>query len=351
MNVIVLGVKVPFTRGGQEVLVQSLAREIKKRGHSVELIEIPFSPTPKEHLLKEVALWRGLSLIKCAGEDVDVVIPTKFPSYYVKHPRKNLWLVHQHRAIYDLYGSRYSDFSDDPRDEELRRLLVNGDRKVISECSYISGISKNVIDRLWHYNEIKGEVLYPPLPLGNKYREGDLGDYVLSVGRLCSIKRVDLMIKALPTIRNFINLKIVGLPDEPGIMDYFNNEIEKHHLKNRVQFLGRVSDEDLIDLYAGSLCVYYAPHNEDYGYVTLEAMASGKAVVTAEDSGGVLEFVIHEKNGLVVAPDFCAIRDAVNRLVEDKLFAERLGKTGREWVLGSSLPQTGWENIVSKLLS
>jgi len=350
-TILILGVKVPFTTGGQDVLVKTLKFELEKRGHRVDLLELPFSVFPKESFLEQAALWRSYQLERFGGEDVDLVIATKFPSYYAHHPRKSLWLVHQHRPIYDLYGSRYSDISDDPRDEVLRRMLVDGDRKVISECGYVSGISKNVVDRLHRYLGIEGTVLYPPLPQGDRYFTRSDKDYILSVGRLCSIKRVDLMIKALPFIHQFIKLKVVGVPDEAGIMDYYKNEISKHHLEDRVEFLGRVSDQELLELYAESLAVYYAPHDEDYGYVTLEAFASSKPVVAAEDSGGVLEFVEHETTGLVLAPNSEAIGLGINRLVEDRELAVRLGAQARSFVESSGLDRQGWESVINGLLS
>jgi glycosyltransferase involved in cell wall biosynthesis len=317
----------------------------------VDIIELPLSMLPKEALLNQAALWRALDLTNFSGKNVDLVIATKFPTYFAKHPRKSLWLVHQHRAIYDLFGSRYSDFSDDPRDEALRRMLVEADNQTIGECVYVSGISKNVVSRLEHYNRIKGEVLYPPLPLGHRYHSAPAEDYILSVARLCSIKRVDLIIKALPIVHGFVKLKVVGTPDEPGIMEYYRNEIDKHHLWERVEFLGRVSDEDLIELYAKALAVYYAPHNEDYGYVTLEAMASSKPVITAHDSGGVLEFVKHAENGLVLDPTTDAIGHGINKLVEDKELARKLGETGRKFIDESGLPESGWDKVTARLLS
>ena len=350
-NILVLGVKVPFVRGGQDVLVQTLVSQLRARSHDVDVIELPLSVLPKENLLRQAALWRSLELNEMGGKNVDLVIATKFPSYYARHPRKSLWLVHQHRAIYDLYGGRYSDFSDDPRDEQLRRMLMEGDSKVIGECVYRSGISRNVVSRLEHFNGIHAEALYPPLPLSGRYRCDAAQDYVLSVGRLCAIKRLDLMIKALPLVHNFVKLRVVGSPDEPGIMDYYHNEIDKHHLWERVEFLGRISDEELLDLYARSLAVYYAPHNEDYGYVTLEAMASGKPVVTAEDSGGVLEFVRHEEQGLIVAPTTEAIGQAVNRLVENRDWAAALGQQGLRFIEESGLGAAHWDRVIGALLS
>ena len=351
-NILVLGVKVPFTTGGQDILVNTLVKQLRERGHEVDTVELPFNVTPKESLLNQAAQWRSLDLRHIGGREVDLVIATKFPSYYVKHPRKCLWLVHQWRPIYDLHGGRYSDFSDDPRDEALRRMLVDGDNKVIRECDYISGISKNVVERLKHYNNIDGEALYPPLPMGERYRSSEESeDFILSVGRLCAIKRVDLMIKSLPIVHNFIKLKIVGTPDELDVMDYYKNEIDKHHLWDRVEFLGRVDDETLLDLFSKALAVYYAPHDEDYGYVTLEAMASGRPVIAGEDSGGVLEFVKHEVNGLVVEPTTDAIGHAVNRLVENKEEAKALGQAGLKFIQDSGLKTSGWDNVVDKLLS
>lgn len=350
-TILVLGVKAPFTSGGAEVLLRGLQRELIAREHLVDTIEVPYNPLPKETLLTQAAIWRAMNLDEFAGNKVDLVIATKFPSYFARANKKSVWLVHQHRACYDLYGTRYSDISDDPRDESLRRLIVQADTKMLAECQYVSGISKNVVERLRHYNGIEGEALYPPLPLAGKYYSASSENYILSVGRLCSIKRVDLMIKALPMVHQFVKLKVVGTPDEPGISEYFKNEIDKHHLWERVEFLGRVSDQELVDLYAKSLAVYYAPHNEDYGYVTLEAFASAKPVITAHDSGGVLEFVVHEHNGLIVDPNSDAFAKAANRLIEDGEFAKSLGRNGASFIESSGLSQSGWDRVINSLLS
>lgn len=350
-SILILGVQVPFTRGGQEVLVASLMKELKRRGHEVDRVELPFTVFPKESILNQCALWRSLDLREFAGKKVDLVIGTKFPSYYANHDCKSLWLVHQRREIYELYGGRYSDFSDDPRDEALRRMLVEGDFKAISECKFVSGISKNVVHRLKNYNGISGEALYPPLPLAGQYKQAKSEDYILSVGRICTIKRVDLMLKAMPIVHNVVKLKIAGVADEPGIMDYLKNEIDKHHLWERVEFLGRVDDEKLLDLYSKALAVYYAPFDEDYGYVTLEAMASGKPVIAATDSGGVLEFIRHDENGLVLEPNTDAIGHGVNRLIDNREWAEALGRQGRADIDALGAKISSWDSVVEGLLS
>jgi glycosyltransferase involved in cell wall biosynthesis len=350
-SILILGVKVPFTSGGQEALVRSLQAQLKVRGHQVDLVEIPLQVLPKERLIEQCAVWRSYDFSQWSGQEVDLVIATKFPSYYARAKTKSLWLVHQHRAMYDLYGTRYSDFSDDPRDEALRSLLVEGDNKVLREFQFISGISKNVVERLNTFNQVAGSTLYPPLPLGASYYNSESKPYILSVGRICSIKRVDLMIKALPMIHQFIKLKIVGTPDEPAIMDYLKNEISKHHLTDRIEFLGRVSDEDLLRLYAESLAVYYGPYNEDYGYVTLEAFASSKPVITCTDSGGVLEFVEHNSNGLIAEPNPDSISKIVNTLVEDNSLSQKLGLQARRSLEALGLHTHGWDDVIDGLLS
>ncbi len=89
----------------------------------------------------------------------------------------------------------------------------------------------------------------------------------------------------------------------------------------------------------------YAPFDEDYGYVTLEAFLASKPVITATDSGGTLEFVVDGANGFVCEPDARAIAAAINRLAADPSLAERLGRAGR------SVAQTiGWDDVIEQLL-
>ena len=349
-RILVLGVKVPFSHGGQDVLVATLMRELIARGHEADELSLPYNPLPKQNLITQAALWRSYDLENVCGKEIDLVIATKFPSYYARHPRKSVWLVHQQRSIYELYGSQYSDIGDDPRDESMRRMLTDGDRKVLGECAYRSAISKNVAERLRGFNELDSEVLYPPLPLGSRYYTEESEPYILSVGRICRIKRLDLIINALAEVPG-VHLKVAGVSDEPDAMEFFVNEIKKHGLEKRVAFLGRVDDEELLSLYARSLAVFYAPFDEDYGYVTLEAMASGKPVLTALDSGGTLEFVSDRENGFVVEPTPHGFARVCNELMEDKTLAESLGERGKSFIDESGMKKGGWNRVIEGLLS
>jgi glycosyltransferase involved in cell wall biosynthesis len=90
--------------------------------------------------------------------------------------------------------------------------------------------------------------------------------------------------------------------------------------------------------------VYFAPWNEDYGFVTLEAFASGKAVITTTDSGGPAELVEHERTGLVAAPTAEGVAAQLDALARDRGAAERLGQAA----LAASREHT-WERAVEFL--
>ena len=120
---------------------------------------------------------------------------------------------------------------------------------------------------------------------------------------------------------------------------------EECGLDGRVEFLGQVTDETLLELYAGALAVVFVPYDEDYGLVTLEAFLARKPVVTATDSGGTLEFVKDGVSGIVCDPKAEAIAAALNRLVADRRLAAVLGEGGYERARTIT-----WDNVIEKLV-
>ena len=86
--------------------------------------------------------------------------------------------------------------------------------------------------------------------------------------------------------------------------------------------------------------VAFVPFDEDYGFVTVEAFAAGKAVVTCSDSGGPTELVTDGVNGVVCAPTAVALASGLGRLMQDRDAAERLGAAGRARVATLTWPDT-----------
>jgi glycosyltransferase involved in cell wall biosynthesis len=328
-RICICGTQVPFSRGGAELLVETLRDQLLARDFEVELVSVPFSWRTRRQIVKSALAWRLLDLTEVAGRRIDLVICTRFPSYLVQHPNKVVWLIHQFRQVYELMGTRYSDFADLPEDREVVSMIRTMDQRCLAEARRLCTISQNTADRLQRFLGLQGEALYPPPALTGRFRSGDPGDYVLGVGRLDAMKRFDLLLRAVAQSQGGLRCVIAGSGAEGDALAALATQLG---IEGRVEFLGRVDDDHLIELYAGALAVYYAPFDEDYGYVTVEAFMAGKAVVTTEDAGGVLEFVRDGVNGLVCSASPRRVGQALSRLAADPDLARRLGSAGRERV-------------------
>jgi glycosyltransferase involved in cell wall biosynthesis len=342
-RIIVCEAQVPFVRGGAESLVRELTAQLRERGFETELVSVPFKWYPREELFTHAAAWRLLDLSESNGRPVDRVIATKFPTYCVRHPSKVTWLVHQYRAAYELAGTVYSEFEHSEADVATRRRLIELDTAMLGESQRIFTIAKTVTDRLARYNGLAAETLYHPPRLAARLRGGDHGNYVLSIGRLESVKRVDLVIRALARIPGTLSLVVAGTGTQRAA---FEQLAESLGVAARVQFLGEVNDDDLVELYAGALAVVYPPFDEDFGYVTLEAFLSKKPVVTTVDAGEPSTFVIDGVNGCVTAPDPDALAGAIGGLAADPSRAARYGHAGYEWARLIT-----WDDTIDRLVA
>lgn len=333
--------QVPFTQGGAEIHVDSLRRELVRRGFQVEVIRLPFKWYPKVEILKSCLAWRLIDLTESDGKKIDLVIATKFPSYVVKHPNKITWLVHQFRSAYDLHGTKYSDFSNDSESRQIREMIRQIDNRTLKESRRIYTISKNVAARLAKYNGLTGEPLYPPPMHDGLYRNDAYGDYILSVSRLNPIKRVGLLIEAMQYIKSGARCVIVGEGPQEEKLKKLAHQLG---VTENVSFLGYVDDNKLIELYANCFSVFFAPFDEDYGYITLEAFKSRKPVLTTTDSGGVLEFVEDNYNGYVVDKDPKQIAAKFDYLFNNRTVCERFGTRGYDKV-----KDIQWDSVIEKL--
>jgi glycosyltransferase involved in cell wall biosynthesis len=342
-RIIICTAQVPFERGGAEVLVDGLRRQLAERGHTVDVVALPFKWYPPERLLASCLSWRMLDLAEVNGERVDLVIATKFPSYAVRHPHKVTWLVHQYRQAYDWYGTPLSDLSLDPDLVHLRQSIFEIDRRTLAESERLFAISRNVAGRLERYNGLQATPLYPPTLYEGRLHAGDYGDSIIYIGRLDPAKRVDLLLRAMALAPVGVRCLIAGAGRDRERLETIARRLR---LGERVRFLGWVDDESLISLYAGCFAVFYAPLDEDYGYTTVEAFQAAKPVITATDSGGVLEFVQHDESGCVAPPDAAAMAEQITRLYEDRRLCARFGQAGQERVAGIR-----WNSAIDALLA
>jgi glycosyltransferase involved in cell wall biosynthesis len=157
-------------------------------------------------------------------------------------------------------------------------------------------------------------------------------------------KRQELLIEAAQHLRTSVKIVLAGNSRDPK---HYQSLIKKHGVTDRVCLRGFVAEPEMIDLYANSLGVCYLPYDEDYGYVTLEGMLSGKPIVVPRDGGGATEFIEHEREGLVVEPAPQAIAEALDSLYANRAQSRAMGERGREKIKSMNL---SWEHVVKSLL-
>ncbi len=336
--------QVPFVHGGAEIHALALRDQLRQRGYQAELITVPYKWYPREQIMTSVRLWQQLDLSEADGRPIDLLITTKFPSYFAPHANKVLWLIHQFRQIYDLYGTPYSDFDRHDRwDEKFRKQLITMDRDALGQHRRLFSNSRNTAERLQKFNGLTATALYHPPKLFPRYSCRGYGNFLLSVGRLDKLKRVDWLIRALRFCPAPLRCLIAGTgPELPKLQEL----AVECGVADRVEFLGFVDDQRLLELYAECFAVYYAPFDEDYGYVTLEAFFSQKPVLTALDSGGTLEFVEDEHNGFIIDPgNERLLAEKINLLFNDRELCRCLGAAGHAKVKNIS-----WDHVIRELL-
>jgi glycosyltransferase involved in cell wall biosynthesis len=332
MRIAVCRPQVPFARGGAEIFTDELVRQLRERGHEAEIVSVPFKWYPGQRVLTQAFLWRLLDLTEADGAPIDMVVATKFPSYCVRHPNKVVWLLHQFRQAYELDRTELGQFSESAEDRALRGRVRRLDETALGEARKLFATSGNVAERLRRSTGLEAEVLpHPPQELA--YRTDAYEPFVLSVNRLDRAKRIDLLIEA--AARQGVDVVIVGDGPDRGRLESLAN--------GRARFTGRISEQELADLYARCRAVYYAPVDEDFGMVPFEAFLAEKPVLTTTDAGGPLDVVHERETGRVVEPTVDAIAAAVT-IGEDE--ARAWGKAGKALAV-----QVTWDSAIDRLLA
>lgn len=345
MKVLIVNNAVPFIWGGAEELAANLNRQLNARnGIEAEILRIPFQWEPKERLATEILMNQTFDIV-----NVDKVIALKFPAYHVQHENKTLWLLHQFRQAYDLCDAKES-YLVRGEDDDLINMITKSDTDCFNSARKIYINSPVTQKRLFQYNKIKSEVLYPPLNDEALFVPGERGDYIFAGGRVDKGKRQHLLIEAAHKAGENCKLIVAGPPASAEYAQELEQMVEELGIGHRVKLHLRMhSREELADYATNALAAAYIPFDEDsLGYVTMEAMASGKAVVTTSDSGGLLEIVKNGETGFVTSPNAAAIGEAFAKLSDNHSLAEKYGDAALKlW----SDKQITWEHTLDKLLS
>lgn len=384
MKIAVVGPSpVPYVYGGTEGLIWKLVESFNSSGlHQAELIKLPSREHGFWDLIESYRDFHQLDL-----SHFDMVVSTKYPSWMVKHKNHVVYMVHHLRGLFDAYRFfnepliipehlrkgmvkeildliQKEKVSDEVVDEVINKLaLLKKEESTYDRDTFkfpgpliraiihffdayalapgrikrYYSISNNVKLRNDYFpKKVEVKTLYPPSWIeGLKCVDYE---YLFTISRLDQPKRIDLMIEAMKYVPHSIKLRIAGTgPDEARLRALAGND-------ERIEFLGFVRESFLRDLYSEALVVLFMPYDEDYGLITIEAMMSKKAVITAVDSGGPLEFVTDSETGYIVQPDPQIIAQKINYLVENPMQAHDMGHMACQKVKDIT-----WANVVNEL--
>jgi glycosyltransferase involved in cell wall biosynthesis len=294
--------------------------------------------------MRSALAWRMLDVTEANGKPVDMVIGMKFPAYLVEHPRKVLWVIHQYRSAYDMAGTDYDDLAAYPDGTNTRMFVKHADEEFIPRALKVYANSQNVAERMLRFNNIQSEPLYHPPPRAELLAPGTQGEYIFYPSRLEPQKRQDVLIEAARYLRSDARIVLAG--GGRHLARYESLIKTDRKIRQRVEMRGFVSEAEMLKLYRDALAVCYLPWDEDYGYVSLEAMYSGKPLIVARDGGGATEFIEDGRDGLIVDPTPEDVARAIDELYVDRLRAKQMGERGREKVLAMNL---SWQHVVEKL--
>lgn len=323
MKILVTANLVPFISGGATHHIAGVVGALRAEGHEVEQLNLPFTFSPEAEIGRAMAHARSLDLTKPNGISIDQVISLQFPGYGVRHPDQRVWVMHQHRAVYELYEPDAAS----PALADLRKDIIAFDNAALAGARRVFANSHRVAGRLRKYNGIASTPLYHPPAHAERFRCDGALPYVFFPSRLETLKRQSLVIEAARRMRSGLKIVLAG---DGGQRAALAELVEKSGVSDRVALIGHVSEEEKRAFYARSLAVIFPAFDEDYGYITLEAMLSSKAVITCSDSGGPLEFVRHGETGWVEPPDAQALAERLDWLAENAREAADAGARGRE---------------------
>jgi len=344
LRIAVVTSDVPFVEGGHLTIARATVRALQEGGHEATLIT-----TPQNRFGRNIRAYLATRLtdvgVDGLGRPIDQVISFRFPSYAVQHRCHVCWLNHRLREYYDLWPMLRSQLGWKGRlKESLRRWLIHRLDGALLKHSVtkLYAQSRTIQWRLRRWGNIPSEVLYPPPPQRD-YRTEAYQNTILAVSRLQKLKRLDLLVAAMEHVRHK-GLRAVIIGDGPERKNLVR-QVKEAGLEKQISLLGAADEETILRHYGRCLAVFFCPQQEDYGLVTVEAFASGKAVITARDSGGPAELVRDGQTGFVVDPSPAAVAGKIDQLASSPRLAEKMGRQAYLAVSGMT-----WEKTVRRLV-
>ena len=388
---------VPYGIGGAENLWWGLLSALNQTpGVQAELIKLPSPERNLTEILSSYLQYATLNL-----DHFDVVISTKYPAWAVKHRCHIVYLQHTLRGLYDTYNERLPRVIAPKELEQLahwglKPAWVQALARITEEGTTIQSLGLRADDlphvirafqacmshdpgsalwrfpgpvakamvwlmdhlamdasRIQHHAAISHtvakragyfppgitpSVYYHPSALTGLHPTGQ--DYIFSASRLVADKRIDWIVKAYQASGVSVPLKIAGT----GPMEASLKALAKE--TPGIEFLGRLTDAQLVAAYNQAWCVPFVSYEEDYGLITVEAFGAGKPVITTRDAGGPTEWVEEGVTGWITDPDPAALARALQEACADRAACERMGQAAQ-----ARVANLDWDHLIADLLT
>lgn len=261
--------------------------------------------------------------------------------------------LHTRRGTPLVLSSHGETFMDDHQVFERSRLLISGLKRAGRAAAAVTGCSEVVVQDLRGRFGIHDAVVVPNgvEPEGHAAQASALpGTWaaeptIFAVGRLEWIKGFDLLLHAFAAIAVPPGVHLV-IGGDGSQLEHLGRLAESVGVADRVSFLGRMSPQEVAAAMSAATAIAVPSRMEAFGIVVLEAWRSGRPLVCTS-KGGPGSLVSDQVDGLVVDPDDTrAFADALQRVLTDRLLAERLAAAGR-----STVKTFTWDAAVDKYLA
>lgn len=270
------------------------------------------------------------------------------------HPAEALHFLQDRTTVITLHSTEYGRNGNQFGDWWEFKEISGKEWYAALKAKKVSTVSKTLKNEvMWLYNVPEWKVSVIPNGINPQrfYMDVDSVDVkkeygidpqdplVLYVGRLVRQKGPDLLLDALPGMKNG-GAKFFFAGDG-GMRPYLENKARKSN--GAVRFLGYLPDKDFVKLLNASDLVAIPSRNEPFGLVLLEAWSAKKCVV-ASDVGGLAENIDNFENGVKVYPTPDSIGWGVDYVLGSNC-KDKMGNKGRK-----KLERFDWRNIANNMV-
>lgn len=310
--------------GGAEMAFVDMCIALHEAGESVEVVT-----RPNQHRVDRL-IENGLKVHKLRfGGVFDVYTPYKMRQI-IDEFKPHIVQTWMSRASDKTPA--WDDGKDTPQYINVARLGGYYKTKYFKNTNYFATITPDIkrhlvdhgiaADRVRHINNFAETELAPIAVDRASLDTPEDAPVLLSLSRLHKAKAIDTLLEALVCVPKAY-LWIAGEGPDREELEAFANEL---NVQDRVRFLGWREDRAAL-LQASDVCVFPSRY-EPFGTVFVQAWAQKTPLVVTE-ADGPKQFVRHEEDGLMVAiDDVDALSGALNRVIDDKVLADRLVQNG-----------------------